>query len=155
MVQYSPQKEKPQVRFLHDRPPAANVAIHSGNYRKRKKAFEQRVQTMVHYAASREGCRQNAIAHYFTGVQLADCGVCDNCIAARKSAFSNAEFNQIVEQIYKVIEAQPTDINQLLPLLPGFKKEKAWEVIDYLVGEEEISVGSDGTIRSKKKKGPG
>jgi len=155
MVQYVPQKEKPQIRFLQARPLANNVVINTGNYRKRKKAFELRVQTMVGYAESKQGCRQNTIAHYFTGVKLADCGVCDNCISARKTALSNTEFNQIVEQIYKLIEAQPTDINQLLPLLPGFKKEKAWEVIDFLVGEEKILVGIDGTIRSKKKKGPG
>src|SRR5690606_18129508 len=47
ILEYSPQKEKPQIIFLHNRTPAENLRINEKNLLKRKRAFENRLDAMI------------------------------------------------------------------------------------------------------------
>ena len=153
LLAYQPQKERPQIQFIHGRPRAENIGIHSGNYRKRKKAFESRLRTILDFAKDRGRCRQMIIAGYFTGENLTPCGICDNCIDSKKNPLTQSEFTQIAERIFDAIATRPIEIAQLLPLLPDIRKEKTWTVIDLLVEENKVVVDSEGRISPKRKKG--
>jgi ATP-dependent DNA helicase RecQ len=150
VLNYLPQKEKPQIRFIHERPSTANLSINSANYRKRKRSYELRLQTMLSYAKEKRECRQSFIANYFTSAGLPDCNVCDNCINQRKSPVSRKEFDEIVNRILEMIDEKPKAIHEILPLLPNFDKEKTWAVIDALVGENRLKVDRAGKISRGK-----
>jgi len=150
VLNYQPQKEKPQIRFIHERPSTANLSINSVNYRKRKRSYELRLHTMLSYAREKTDCRQSFIANYFTSAGLPDCNVCDNCINHRKSPVSRKEFDEIVIRILEMIDEKPKAIHEILPLLPNFNKEKTWAVIDALVGEDRLKVDRAGRISRGK-----
>jgi len=146
VLSYQAQKEKPQISFIQERPRTSNLSINSVNYRKRKRSYEVRLQTMLDYAREKTKCRQSFIAEYFTSSTLPDCMVCDNCINQRKSPVTRQEFDDIVARLLGLIVQKPKAIQEILPLLPDINKEKTWAVIDELVGENKLKVDRTGKI---------
>jgi len=146
VLSYQAQKEKPQISFIQERPRTSNLSINSVNYRKRKRSYEVRLQTMLDYAREKTKCRQSFIAEYFTSSTLPDCMVCDNCINQRKSPVTRQEFDDIVARLLGLLDQKPKAIQDILPLLPDINKEKTWAVIDALVGENKLKVDRTGKI---------
>jgi ATP-dependent DNA helicase RecQ len=100
IIEYNPQKDKPQVLFLRNRIHSDDFIINTENLLKRKKAFEKRLLAMLDYVSTKD-CRSNTIARYFTDEGLADCGICDNCIDQNTMTVSGSEFKEIVAGIKK------------------------------------------------------
>jgi ATP-dependent DNA helicase RecQ len=85
IIDYSPQKESPQLYFFRDRPKAEDLYIDPVQYRMRKERYATRIRTMLGYLDLRAGCRSRYLARYFGDGAATDCGVCDNCLAARSN----------------------------------------------------------------------
>ena len=47
IIEYTPQKEKPQIQFLQNRVNTADLVINQKNILKRKKAFEKRLDAII------------------------------------------------------------------------------------------------------------
>jgi len=148
IIEYHPQKDKPQIRFLRNRINTEDFTINQNNISKRKTAFEKRLQAMIHYIKTK-ACRSKTIANYFNDVSAKPCGICDNCINEKGIIITKTEFENIVEEIKKLTEL-PVSSNLLLKNLNMFKKEKVWKVLNYLLGEEKIDISLDGLVTKTK-----
>jgi ATP-dependent DNA helicase RecQ len=148
IIEYLPQKETPQVYFLLNRAPAQHLHINNEAYAARKKAYEQRVQSMLRYLELKS-CRSGFIAHYFGEDNPGNCGVCDNCLNNKSVALSEDEFRKIEEKIYQHIPDEGIDIKELLPLLKGVRKDKVWKVLDFLQAERKLIV-ENGFLKRKQ-----
>jgi ATP-dependent DNA helicase RecQ len=146
IISYSAQKETPQITLLQNRMYNDNYRVNAIEYLKRKQNFELRANAMIDYVKKERGCRSQHIAAYFTPVKINACGICDNCINEKALHISTEEFNVIAEQIMSCIKEQQFTIEQILTTLKGIKKEKIWKVINYLLAEEKIKTGKDGTL---------
>lgn len=147
ILQYNEQKETPQLFLLQNRMYADNYQIDAAGYLKRREAFVKRIGAIVSYIKDGSRCRSQAIAEYFTGKEGAACGICDNCLKNKAGSVSATEFNAISTSIMELLQQKPLTIQELTASLRNIKKEKLWEVLDYLQAEQKLSAGREGHIK--------
>ncbi|WP_153796294.1 RecQ family ATP-dependent DNA helicase [Foetidibacter luteolus] len=147
IIEYLPQKEKPQVHFILNRAPAEFLYINREQYSLRKQQYENRLQHMLQYIGLQQQCRSSFIGNYFGDAGIQDCGVCDNCLNRKRSTLSQAEFSSIQQSIYNCLSNGGVEIKTLLQQLAGIKREKLWQVINYLQTERKIVVDELGIAR--------
>jgi ATP-dependent DNA helicase RecQ len=146
LVDYSAQKDTPQLTLLLNRMYADSFVINLDNYLQRKKNFETRIKSMKEYITNLTSCRSQTIARYFNDPGVKACGICDNCINQKALVISKEEFEQITQHITNSVHQKNMDINELLIKSKQFKKEKLWKVIDYLQAEKKLSFSNEGNI---------
>ena len=149
IISYSAQKDKPQITLLQNRMYNDNYRINTSDYLKRKQNFEERADAMIGYIKKSSGCRSQHIAAYFTPVKINACGICDNCINEKIVHISTEEFNKIAEKIKNI--GQNISVEDLLTSLKNIKKEKVWQVINYLLAEGKLRSEKDGKISFQTK----
>jgi ATP-dependent DNA helicase RecQ len=146
IISYTPQTDEPQIIFLKHRVPAAELSFKMEPYHKRKETFIKRAENMISYVKT-AGCRSLFINHYFGDGAKKECGVCDNCLAKKKSELSAAEFEKISLQIKEQLSRQTLTPNELLQAMGSIRKEKAWKVIEFLQAEKKIEADGKGMLR--------
>jgi ATP-dependent DNA helicase RecQ len=146
IISYSVQKDKPQLTLLQNRMYNDNYQINMAGYLKRKQLFEVRVNAMIGYIKKTKGCRSQHIAGYFTDVKINACGICDNCINEKVIYISTEEFKTISNQIIDLSKNTTVTVEHILAGLKGTKKEKIWQVINYLLAEEKIKTNKEGEL---------
>lgn len=146
IISYSAQKDKPQITLLQNRMYNDAYQVNTSAHLKRKHAFEERVNTMIGYIKRSTGCRSQHIAGYFTDIKINACGICDNCINEKVIHISTEEFNHIAGQVISFIKEMPVSVDQILSSLKTIKKEKTWQVINYLLAEDKISSDNQGKL---------
>ena len=146
VIEYTPQKDKPQILFLQNRIDTKDLAFNTPILNKRKLAFEKRVQGMITYVKKPIVCRAKLIGNYFNDMSIKSCGICDNCISERNLAISKNEFDNICIEIYRLLDDNSITAKDLVPKLQMFKKEKVWKVVNYLQSENKIRVDKSGKI---------
>ncbi|MDR0765464.1 MAG: RecQ family ATP-dependent DNA helicase [Odoribacteraceae bacterium] len=84
IIRYVPANDSLHIFYLMPRFPASYLTFGYDAYEKRKRAFKQRVNTMVDYVEERDKCRQLFLMEYFGKGERERCGVCDTCIKEKK-----------------------------------------------------------------------
>lgn len=148
IISYSPQKDKPQITLLQNRMYQDNYRVHTLDYLKRKQNFEERVEALVEFIKKSGDCRSQQIAAYFTDVKISACGICDNCINNKIIHISTTEFNQIANQLINCLKGTAVPVDHIFVDLKSIKKEKLWQVINYLVAEGKIKHNKEGNLFS-------
>jgi ATP-dependent DNA helicase RecQ len=149
IIDYVAQKETPQIQFLQNRVNADNLYINEANLRNRKKAFEKRLKAILDYVSETGKCRSQMIAGYFNDHDIKRCGICDNCLHAKKLLITTDEFNDISNEIKKIISAHPLPLVSLFNKMPGFNPKKIKKILNFLQEESKITVNADGLIKMK------
>ena len=150
IIDYIPQKEKPQIYFIQNRVKADDLYINEQNVLKRKKAFEKRLDAMVNFTTNEVQCRSKMIGTYFNDDKISACGICDNCLRNKKIIITSEEFNAISGQIKKEIYQNPISSSDLFQKLIPFRENKIWKVLTFLQEEKVISINSEGLIKVYK-----
>jgi ATP-dependent DNA helicase RecQ len=146
IIDYTPQKEKPQLTLLQNRMYTDSFKIDLNNYHKRKANFERRVKAITNYINGNSICRSQFIAKYFNDVDAQKCGICDNCLNEKNTTLTTKELETIIEHIFQLIKTTPQPVEKLFKQSPGIKKEKLWKVINYLQGEKKLTTNGNGDI---------
>jgi len=149
IINYSPQKDTPQIFLLKNRVKAEDLLINISGYTQRKEKFIARIKSMIDYTIETVKCRSRITANYFGDTEIKDCGICDNCLRKKEITLTREEFENIHTRIIQVMHTKSLPAKELLHQLSGIKKEKAWKVIDTLQAENKISIDREGSIRLK------
>ena len=149
IIDYTPQKEKPQIVFLQNRVNSADLVINEKNILKRKIAFEKRLDAMIYYTKNQGRCRSKMIAAYFNDPDVTNCGVCDNCIRNKNITISNEEFSAINEGVREIIKEDAVSLSQIFEKLPAFQQNKIKKILTFLQEENKVTVSQQGLIRLK------
>jgi len=149
IIEYVPQKEKPQIYCYHPRVRAEDLQLNLSNLEKRKRAYKERVAVMIAFTQDNLSCRSKFIADYFGDKQLKRCGICDNCLNQKSVSLNETEFVDIHMRLLKLLQ-KPLHAKEVMSHLTGIRREKAWKVIDHLQAENKIEVDGDGWIRKLK-----
>jgi ATP-dependent DNA helicase RecQ len=147
IVRYTPNNDEPRVVFLKNRVAVSDFKINMHHYNNRKQLFIERTKTMVRYLQA-DSCRSQFISHYFGDESAGNCGVCDNCLAKKKTDFSAEEFAAIASVIYQQLDQRSVTAEQLISALTTIKKEKAWKVLQFLQAEKKIAVNNQGILHN-------
>ena len=149
IIQYSPQKDSPQLIFLKNRVKTEDLFINLSKYEERKKRYIARVDKIIRYTTETKECRSKITANYFGDMKIEDCGICDNCLRKKETALTQEEFKKIHFRIIEIMNKESISAKELLFQLTGVKKEKAWKVLDSLQAENKIAIDHEGLIRLK------
>ncbi len=149
VINYQPQKDKPQLYLLLNRIKAEDIQINMPAFNARKEQFEKRVKQMIQYVKENTACRSYIIGTYFGDADMKNCGICDNCLKQKATALTKEDFESIHQRIVATLTNGPLDIKQLLAKLSGIKKEKAWKVLEFLQAENKIETDVAGNVRLK------
>lgn len=146
IIEYTPQKEKPQLCLLQNRSHTDYFRFNSPDYYKRKELFAQRVQAITSFAQNTTTCRSHLLADYFGSPTIKPCGICDNCINQQAATLSDEAFNTISQQLLSAAKVQ-TPVKDLLNSMNTVSKEQFWKVLHFLVGEGKVSIDMNGKLR--------
>ena len=147
VIDYTPRKETPQVRYLQNRVKADDLYINQEKYLARKKAFTTRALAMAGYVNEKTACLTKYICNYFGDTIIADCGICDNCIRKNKAATGKEEFIRIADELKARLEKNELLARDILTALPG-DPDLIQQVISYLINEGKIRMTEEGKISS-------
>ncbi len=150
IIKYTPQKEKPQIQFLQNRPATEDLYINPQNRLTRKKQFEKRVQAMIDYVKDETVCRSKTIGQYFGDEAIDDCGVCDVCLWKKGNEITANEFEQIRQFIFNNSAGEGFILKAALDKMGSKQREKVWKVVEHLIAEEKLALGADGRLKLKK-----
>jgi len=132
---------------LVNRAPAAFLHIDQDIYLSKKEAFTIRINTLINFATNPGYCRSVFIGNYFGDTDKSACGICDYCLAHKKSKLENAAFSSIEQQLYTLLTKSPSPIDQLLMTIGKENEEEVWEVIRFLESENRLIMNEEGTIQ--------
>jgi ATP-dependent DNA helicase RecQ len=148
IINYTTQKDKPQIYFLQNRVRATDLFINEKNILKRKSAYEKRLNAMIHFCVNGSTCRSEIIGIYFNDHDVHSCGICDNCLRNRKMVLSNEEFNSISAEIKKISSQKALSTQSLFAQLSSFNQNKIWKVLEFLQKEKAVIVDEGGLIKA-------
>jgi len=149
IIEYQPQKDKPQLLLLKSRIKAEDVTINMSVYNQRKEKFHARTKEIIRFVKEEVECRSKLIGFYFGDDKIRSCGICDNCLRQKSVSLSKEEFEAINHRILNTIKYEALHTKDLLTKLNGIKKEKAWKVIEFLQAENKIEMNTAGWVRLK------
>ena len=150
IIDYTPQKDTPQIRFLQNRVNTADLVINQKNVLKRKQAFEKRLYAIVSYIRNEHDCRSKQIAAYFNDLKVKRCGICDNCLREKNITITKDEFEKIREGIKNSISGKPVNSEQLIRNLKGFKENNVLKILHFLQDENKVTITEEGSITMKE-----
>lgn len=150
VIDYQPQKENPQIKFLQDRVPIAALRWDFEKMLKRKTAFQTRLSAMIEYATELKKCRSQMIGNYFDDQDIVHCGICDNCLKNKNQKIQSGDFITLSQNIKSLATQEGVELTTLLQSNRTFAKEKIFKVIQYLIEENEIETDNSGRIFQKK-----
>lgn len=146
VIEYVPQKEQPQIKFLLNRISGNDLRPNMPTILQRKKAFEKRLDAMIKFLQEKDECRSKMIGEYFNDSTIRECGICDNCLQQKIRNLPNEEFKKISAQIKLCIEKSPVSLENLLQQLSIFSREKVRKVLQFLQEENELHTDKTGKI---------
>ena len=149
IIQYSPQKDLPQIYFLMSRAAPKYMYFDHQSYNQKRKSFQDRLRVMINYTQIDKTCRSGFISRYFDDRMAKDCGVCDNCLKRKKKQLSSEKFKQLSDEMLASLQANAFTTNQLEAMYKNYGKANVWQVIHFLISEEKITMSSDGKLLIK------
>ncbi len=143
---YQPAKYKPQVTFILPRQAAETLPLDVRRMEERKKMVFDKMEAMITYVSTKQGCRMQRIQAYFDEVTEATCGICDTCIDQRKRQ-SLEHFTLLRQEVLHVVAKQNMTIEVLEERIAPRDREIFMEVVRDMVDEGLIAYDDTWNIR--------
>lgn len=138
IAEYRPKTIKPQIIFTSPRIDIKDIYVSDRNYKDLKNAAEKRRETMIAYAENNGECRSRQLLRYFGETQSCDCGVCDVCIAKKKTSRTRLD-----DEIIDILAASPLTIKQLSERLPKIAKDELISTVRRLLDRGVLQTNQD------------
>jgi ATP-dependent DNA helicase RecQ len=137
VLQYQPQKNKPQLIFLRPRVAATELEIDLEKFNFRKNAAEARVEQAIRYATLRR-CRSQLLLQYFGEEKSPACGICDVCTGRNESDVPAELFSQYERKIRLVLKHEPLSLEEIMQAFAPKRHEVVAQVLQYLMEEGRL-----------------
>lgn len=134
IINYSPQREDPQLIFLEERVDADNLTIDQALYNFRKQRQRERISAAIRYAEM-PVCRSQQLLAYFGEENAPKCGICDVCLGRTKAEVSTEDFERYKEKIHRLLKKEQLSLQQLLESFPPKRENQVLRSLEYLLDE--------------------
>ncbi len=146
LLSYLPQKSVPQLSFVETRKDARLIELSKEVYAERKDIALKNLESILHYAESKDVCRSILLLEYFEEDNLTKCGHCDVCINERKNILTNAALAELENKILSLVQKQPISISDLLGHFSKFKEDETIEALNWLIEQKKL-IEKNGIIK--------
>lgn len=145
LLHYVPRKRTPYLIYTTSREEPRYVEIPSSAYEDLRDRMQTRIEAVLDYAFSDNGCRENKLLAYFGESATQPCGHCDLCIANRKRQDHTPK--DVQEGILYMSSVKPRKLSEFIKTL-SFPKEEILEMLDFLVDEGFVEHLPDDTYKN-------
>ena len=149
IIIYKAATEKPQIFLLKNRMYNDDFFIDNKAMAIRKTEASKRAKAIGFFVNNNAKCRSKIISEYFGEKPKEDCGICDNCINNTEAKLPAQEFKKVSENIIALLKTENLSYKEILKRLKPLRQRSVWQVISFLIAEEEIYIGSDNLISLK------
>ncbi len=143
IIRYIPANNSPLVRFDTERLPTKDLYIAPETYSMRQRLMMQRYESMVEYVSSDNKCRSQMIESYFGDSEAKECGVCDVCLAKRRSGAAEQALQQRICDILRDAELDIREIVDRIDVAP----ERVVDILNKMVDKQKISISKFGKLK--------
>jgi len=137
VIDYQPQKEKPQLIFLRARVDADHLHIDQQRYAFLKNRQLERIQSSIRYAEE-EACRSQQLLLYFGEANPPLCERCDVCLARKKKVLTSADLKRYRQKIEFLLQREQLTLKELLASFSYKHQPYVLEVLEFLTEEGVI-----------------
>jgi ATP-dependent DNA helicase RecQ len=143
IVDYTPQKNVPQLGFLTLRQDADKLSINYKELETRKINEKKALRAVRHYTEQTAKCRMLLIQDYFDEKTSKTCGICDVCNKMKKLGLDSDRFNQLT---IKILSLLPCTVANLDLQLQTEDKENLTKVMKYNFENGVLGIDHQGLI---------
>lgn len=134
VIEYNPQKDKPQLTYLRERIDAAHLTFDTQLYNFRKSRHAERIQKAIAYAEEKI-CRSQQLLHYFGEKEAPTCGVCDVCLERKKQGLDGESFERLRQKIQRLLEQEALPVKELVDSFAPKMKDQVLEALTFMQNE--------------------
>lgn len=137
VLNYIPRKKTPLIIFTEERLDDKNLRISRENYHLRKQRYAKRMEAMLTYASGVTKCRSVSLLEYFGEQNASRCGKCDVCTSRNELDMSKYQFDQILDQLKKLLSESEYNLEQLVDSVNA-PADRTTKVIRWLMDNGKI-----------------
>jgi ATP-dependent DNA helicase RecQ len=145
VVDYQPQRDRPQLIFLHERVDADNLTIDQQLYFFRKNRHRERLRAALAYAET-PLCRSQQLLAYFGEKKSEPCGVCDVCTGRNRADLNAESFDRLRDKVRQVLHREPLTLEQTVESFSPKWRERVLQTLNVLLDEGVIGKVEDKLI---------
>jgi len=139
IVSYIPAKKTPFVSFTRSREDVRYIVLSKDVYETRKERYQKRIDAMLAYTEDDKICRSRQLLAYFGQKQEHSCGICDVCIANKKSTLSAEDFEATLQIVKTQLSKGPITFKGLVNHT-NIPEDKATSVVRFLLDRHTIII---------------
>ena len=149
VLDYEPQKDRPQLTFLTPRYDAARLPLQQKKLEERKEIHLKKIAAVKAYVQDGDRCRTQMLLDYFNEPDYEECGVCDTCVRKKQPDWwEEDEIFKMRQQIYTALKIQSFPVDELVKKL-SLKKRKEQLLlytIRKMLDEESLRYNKNGLL---------
>ena len=111
VIDYQPKGTLPKISYTKSR--VEQLKIGKQHYRERKDIAFKQVEAVIYYAENQNICRSNKLLYYFGENATRTCGVCDVCLAKKKTE-GNINTEELELGVIEKLKNGPKKVDELL-----------------------------------------
>ncbi len=134
IIDYHPQKDKPQLIFLEERLAAENLLLDQKMYNFRKERQQFRIDKAVAYAQS-PVCRSQQLLLYFGEKDSSPCGICDVCLGRTKVDLNPDDYHRYKQKIELVLKREQLSEAELVDSFSPKRQNQVIRALSFLIDE--------------------
>lgn len=134
IIDYRPQKDKPQIVFLRERADNQRLSIDWNLYMFRKKRAEYRLKKSIEYVEL-DICRSKQLLQYFGQADARKCGMCDVCLEKDKQDLDTNDFTVFSEKIKSLVKREPLSLKEIVDSFAERQRTKVIQTIGFMLDE--------------------
>ncbi|MBQ3730783.1 MAG: RecQ family ATP-dependent DNA helicase [Muribaculaceae bacterium] len=142
ILHYVPRKRTPYIIYTTSREEPRHVLLPKAIYEELRQRMTDRVEAIINYAYSDNGCRERMLLGYFGEMSTDECGHCDLCIDRRKRG--DHEPADVQQGILYMAGQRPRRLDEFLNTL-SFPCDEIVSMLSFLVDEGFIDHLDDDT----------
>lgn len=132
VIDYIPQKDKPQMSFLIERLPESHLKFDEELIAFRRELKLKKLEAMISYVESEE-CRSKVLLNYFGENKSSACGHCNVCLSGDEPRLNDESFRAICRKVFAVVRSERTNVKGLLEKVSGTEKELVLDAVRWLL----------------------
>lgn len=145
IVDFRPQKDKPQIIFLKERVPAHNLTVDMELLKFRKQRYYSNIQAAIQYA-EKNRCRNKILLKYFGETDVPLCGQCDVCTGRNQSDIDETTYERYKEKIRQLLKKESLTTEEIKESFSPKRKEQVLTTLSFLIDEGFVDTEEKGKL---------
>lgn len=139
VLKYIPQNSLPKLVFLKERLDVKQLNFSKNTIETRKNNEIKKANSVIEFIKNQHQCRSALLTQYFGDKAHVSCGKCDVCLQRKKLRVNNQEFDNISNQIQKLLTKNAYSVDEIVMKLLDFREDKIVEVLQFLSDNHQIA----------------